>query len=159
MGGLLALLLLLVFAVCVLSVLLTGADTYQTLTRRDQDSYDRRTAAQYLATRVRQADRADGIAVADFQGCDALELTETIDGTPYITRVYCYDGYLRELFSAAEAQMTPADGEKVLEAQALTVEWMDGNGGEQLLEMELTNADGTTQRVVLSVHSGKGASS
>lgn len=50
MGGLLALLLLLVFAVCVLSVLLTGADTYQTLTRRDQDSYDRRTAAQYLAT-------------------------------------------------------------------------------------------------------------
>lgn len=82
MGGLLALLLLLVFAVCVLSVLLTGADTYQTLTRRDQDSYDRRTAAQYLATRVRQADRADGVAVADFQGCDALELTETIDGTP-----------------------------------------------------------------------------
>ena len=122
MGGLLSLLLLLVFAVCVLSVLLTGADTYQTLTRRDQDSYDRRTAAQYLATRVRQADRADGIAVADFQGCDALELTETIDGTPYITRVYCYDGYLRELFSAAEAQMTPADGEKVLEAQALTGE-------------------------------------
>ena len=97
--------------------------------------------------------------MADFQGCDALELTETIDGTPYITRVYCYDGYLRELFSAAEAQMTPADGEKVLEAQALTVEWMNGDGGEQLLEMELTNADGTTQRVVLSVRSGKGASS
>ena len=145
MGGLLALLLLLVFAVCVLSVLLTGAGTYQTLTRRDQDSYDRRTAAQYLATRVRQADRADGVAVADFQGCDALELTETIDGTPYITRVYCYDGYLRELFSASEAQMTPADGEKVLAAQALTVAWLDG--------------DGTTQRVVLSVRSGKGASS
>ena len=97
--------------------------------------------------------------MADFQGCDALELTETIDGTPYITRVYCYDGYLRELFSASEAQMTPADGEKVLAAQALTVEWLDGDGGEQLLEMELTNADGTTQRVVLSVRSGKGASS
>ncbi|MEI3306105.1 MAG: DUF4860 domain-containing protein [Dysosmobacter sp.] len=92
-------------------------DTYQTLTR-GQDAADRRTAAQYLATRVRQADRADGVAVAAFQGCDALELTETIDGTPYITRVYCYDGYMRELFSAAEAQMSPADGEKVLEAQA-----------------------------------------
>lgn len=35
MGSLLALLLLLVFAVCVLSVLLTGADTYQALTKRD----------------------------------------------------------------------------------------------------------------------------
>ncbi len=48
MGSLLALLMLLVFAVCVLSVLLTGADTYQALTKRDQDSYDRRTAAHIL---------------------------------------------------------------------------------------------------------------
>lgn len=38
--------------------------------------------------------------------------------------------------------MTPADGEKVLEAQAMTVAWMNGDGGDQLLEMELTNADG-----------------
>lgn len=68
MGGLLALLLLLVFAVCVLSVLLTGAGTYQTLTRRDQDSYDRRTAAQYLATRVRQADRGRRRRSGGFSG-------------------------------------------------------------------------------------------
>lgn len=159
MGGLLALLLLLVFAVCVLSVLLTGAGTYQTLTKRDQESYDRRTAAQYLATRVHQADQLDGITAADFQGCDALELMETIGGTPYVTRIYCYDGYLRELFSAAEAQMTPADGEKVLEAQALTVEWMDAGDGAQILTAVLTNADGTAEQVALSVRSGEGASS
>lgn len=157
MGGLLALLLLLVFAVCVLSVLLTGAGTYQTLTKRDQESYDRRTAAQYLATRVRQADQLDGITVTDFQGCDALELTETIDGTPYVTRIYCYDGCLRELFSAAEAQMTPADGEKVLEVQALTVAWMDAGDGAQILTAELTHADGTAERVVLAVRSGEEA--
>lgn len=155
MGGLLALLLLLVFAVCVLSVLLTGAGTYQTLTKRDQESYDRRTAAQYLATRVHQADRLDGIAAGEFQGCDALELTETIDGVPYVTRIYCYDGYLRELFSAAEAQMTPADGEKVLEAQALAVEWMDAGDGARILTAELTNADGAAEQVVLAVRSGE----
>ena len=46
-----ALLLFGVFAVCVLAVLLSGADAYQRLTRRDQNAFDRRTAAQYLATR------------------------------------------------------------------------------------------------------------
>ena len=159
MGSLLALLLLLVFAVCVLSVLLTGADTYQALTKRDQDSYDRRTAAQYLATRVRQAHQTGGVTAADFQGCDALELTDIIDGELYVTRIYCYDGYLRELFSAAEAPMTPADGEKVLEARALTVQWLDQDAGGRLLTAQLTNTNGTTEQVVLAVRGGEEAAS
>ena len=54
--GLMALLLFGVFAVCLLMVLLTGADSYQGLTRRDRISDNRRVCAQYLATRVRQAD-------------------------------------------------------------------------------------------------------
>ena len=60
-------------------------------------------------------------------GPDALLLYEEIEGTTYVTRVYCYDGYLRELFSAADAQLLPADGEKVLEMQNLTLS-SDGQG-------------------------------
>ena len=59
--ALVVLLLFGVFAVCVLSVLLTGADAYQRLSERDRVSYDQRTAAQYLSTRVRQADRLGGV--------------------------------------------------------------------------------------------------
>ena len=129
LDGVLAVLLLGVFAACVLAVLLAGADGYQRLTQRDQEAYAQRTAAQYLATRVRQADTAAGMTVEPFgpDGPDALLLYEEIEGPTYVTRVYCYDGYLRELFSAADVQLLPADGEKVLEMQNLTLS-SDGQG-------------------------------
>ena len=41
MDGVFVLLLFCVFAVCVLSVLLTGAGAYRRLTERDRVSYDR----------------------------------------------------------------------------------------------------------------------
>ena len=66
--NLLVLLLFGVFAVCILSVLLTGADVYQRLASRDQRSYGQRTAAQFLTTRVRQADRLGDVRIESFEG-------------------------------------------------------------------------------------------
>ena len=87
LDGVLAVLLLGVFAACVLAVLLAGADGYQRLTQRDREAYAQRTAAQYLATRVRQADTAAGMTVEPFgpDGPDALLLYEEIEGTTYVT--------------------------------------------------------------------------
>lgn len=151
MNGLLALLLFGVFAACILSVLLAGAGAYRRLTDRDSASYDARTAAQYLATRVRQADAAGQVFVASFDGdsgSDTLFLTEDIGGTRYDTRVYCHDGYIRELFSAAGETLAPEDGEPVLEAQALTFGWTNG-----LLTAELTAPGGSTEQVILALRS------
>lgn len=67
-NGLIALLLFGVFAVCVLGVLLTGADAYRRLTERDKDAYNRRTYVQYMATRVRQAAGAGSVSVEDWYG-------------------------------------------------------------------------------------------
>ena len=85
LDGLIALLLFGVFAVCVLVVLLTGADAYRRLTQRDEAAYDRRVCAQYMATRLRQADSFEGVAIEDFQGTDALVLAA---GDGYVTRIY-----------------------------------------------------------------------
>ena len=78
--GLGALLLFGVFAVCVLMVLLTGADTYHRLNQRDQSAYDTRTAAQYVTTKLRQADRLDCVSIERFGNSDALVLADEIDG-------------------------------------------------------------------------------
>ena len=153
LNGLLALLLFGIFAACVLSVLLMGADAYQRLTERDRESYESRTVAQYIATRVRQADRSGGISAGAFGGSDALELWETIDGEAYVTRVYCHDGWLRELFTDASGHFAPEDGEPVLEAESLSVS-LSGAG---LLTVEITSADGETQQVTLYLRSGKEA--
>lgn len=113
---LLALTVFAVFALCVLLVLLTGAKVYRNLVNAGGESYTARTAAQYVTTRVRQAQT---VTVEDFGGCQALILPETVGEQTYITRVYCYDGYLRELYCAEEAALSPEDGEKVMEAESL----------------------------------------
>lgn len=111
--GLAALLLLGVFAVCVLMVLLTGAESYRRLNQRDAAAYDTRTAVQYITTKLRQADRLDCVTVGRFGDGDALVLTDEFDGERYVTRVYTYDGYLMELFSS-EDEMAPEDGERLM---------------------------------------------
>lgn len=138
----LALIVFAVFAVCVLLVLLTGAKVYRQLVSSGEESFNRRTAAQYVTTRVRQA---ESVAVADFEGCEALVISETIDGEVYLTQVYCYDGYLRELFCAENAALSPRDGEKILPADTLEVtlsgELLTVRIGGQTLYLHLTGKE------------------
>ncbi len=152
MEGLIALLLFGVFAVCLMTILLTGADAYRSLTERDQTAYDRRVCAQYLAARVRQADRLDGVKVESFGDGDALALIEDIDGYDYVTYVYLCDGYLMELFCAAGSGLTPDAGEKIMPAEMLSLS-LEG----RKLQIELTPPGGEPAALTLSLRSGEEA--
>ena len=114
----LALLCLLVFALCVLLVVLSGASCYQDLVERGEVSYADRTAIQYLTTRVNQAQR---VKIEDFEGMETLILEETIDGVSYTTRVYCHDGWLRELYTVPGAKVHPDAGMPILEGEKLNL--------------------------------------
>ena len=117
-----AFLLLSIFAATVLGVLLVGAGAYSRLTRRDSHAYDTRTALQYVTARVRQAPAPNQVSVTRFDGVDALTVTQRVDGQDYLTRVYCYEGWLMELFCAADGQFEPRDGEKLLPVESLELE-------------------------------------
>ena len=121
--GLIALLLFGVFSVCVLAVLLTGADAYRRLTDRNREAFDRRTTLQYIATRVRQADRGAGVYVADFNGVDALVFS---DGDGYVTRVYCHNGSIMELYAEEDLDLSLEAGEAVMAAEDLAFSMEDG---------------------------------
>jgi len=133
-----------IFAVCVLAVLVSGVKVYGNLVRSGGEQYARRVAAQYVTMRVRQAEQ---ISVEDFGGCEALVLREEIGGKAYITRVYCHEGMLRELFCAETAMLMPEDGEPVTEAEGLEASLEDG---------VLTVRIGA-QTLVLRAPPGKGA--
>lgn len=150
MDSVLALLLLAVFAACVLSVLLTGADSFRTLSDRDQASFDRRTAAQYITTRMRQADHGGSVYLEEFGGAAALTCREEIDGEVYLTRVYFYDGYICELFCSGEAELQPEDGEKILPVENLA--FLDENG---LITAVVTGSDGERAVVGAALRSGR----
>jgi len=149
-SGLMALVLFGVFAACILAVLLGCTGVYQRLAQRGATSYDKRTAALYLATKVRQNDRADCIRVETFAGRDALVLSETMEDEQFETRIYCHDGYLCELFSVAGWEPAPEDGERLIPLQALQLQLED-----DLLQIRITEAEDRTEQVLLCLRSGE----
>ncbi len=146
LDGLIALLLFGVFSVCILAVLLTGADAYRRLTDRDQAAFTRRTTLQYIATRVRQGDRANGVSVADFNGVDALVFDE---GDGYITRVYCWNGYIMELYAEEYLDLSLESGEAIMAADPLEFSMEDGRlkvtSGEDSLLLSLRSGEGAAE--------------
>lgn len=148
MDGLAAMLLFGVFAVCVLTVLLTGADAYRRLTQRDREVFDRRSCVQYIATRVRQGDRLDNVAVTEIGGVQSLVLDADQE---YVTYLYSYDGWLWELYTWAGEPPVPGDGQQLLETRQ--VDWSLEEG---LLTVRVTTAQGEEDTLRLSLRSGEG---
>ena len=149
--SLLALLLLGLFAICILLVLLLGTEIYRGLTERSGTSYEERTAAQYLATRLRQGDADSAVRLEKFGGADALVLSQELEGVTFETRVYCSGGYLRELFSQSGTPCGPEDGDAVLPMEAMTITLKDG-----LVQAELVLSQNRIRRVTLALRSERG---
>ena len=138
------------FAAGILSVLLSGAGVYRRVTLRDEGAYDRRTCVQYLATRVRQTPSARAITVTKFGDGDCLLITEEMDGAEYLTRVYCHEGWLMELFSPAGLSFAPEDGARLFPLAALVVEREAG-----LLRMTAEETDGETVTFLVTPRGGE----
>ena len=148
--GLLVLVLFCVFAICILSVLLTGAEAYGRLVDSQHASYEKRTVPQYIATKIRQTDVSGAVSIGDFGGVEALELVE-LPEKEYVTRIYCYDGYLRELFSTVTGNFEPEAGEKILEAQQVDFV-LDDN----CLSVFVTGTDGKKTEITMTLRSTRG---
>lgn len=148
MTGFVALVLFLLFSVCVLGVLLTGGDVYRKITEKDRQVFDQRTAVQYLTTKVRQSDAAGNLAVTEFEGLPALQLREQVGDRVYVTHIYCMDGYLRELYAQEGSGLAPGDGERVLPAEHLDLQWT-----APMLTFTLAFADGTQRQAALTLRS------
>ena len=146
---LLALLLLAVFGVSILSVLLSGAGTYRRIVQRDQRAYDSRTCAQYIATKVRQAPSPDAVSLGQFGTGSALLIRENVENAAYLTRIYCHDGWLMELFTAADGAFAPEDGERLLQVENVTFAARDG-----LLYADIL-CDGRATQVMLCLPGGE----
>ena len=116
-GNIAVLLVFCLLALCLLMTLLMGAGVYRNLTERGEEIYARRTVSRYVSSHVRQA---DAVSVEDFAGIQPLTMRETVQGTVYLTRIYCYEGWLRELFTAEGSSLTPADGEQLIPAEEMS---------------------------------------
>jgi len=151
-SALAALVLLAVFAVGLLSVLLSGAGAYRRLSERDRNSYDSRTCIQYVAAKVRQAPAPGSVSLSKFGAGDCLILSEQVDGWEYLTRIYCYEGWLMELFAASGDDFAPEDGERLMPLNRFSLV-LEGS----LLQVNTVDTQGFEHRLLLSLRGGGGA--
>lgn len=122
-----------VFLLCALfffvamALALLGSGVYRSVNAASQHNYTLRTALSYLTNQVRGGDAAGGIQPIQFGAGDALQLVETDEeGFAYLTRLYLYDGWLRELYTPDDVELAPEDGTPLLELAALEITFADG---------------------------------
>jgi len=138
-----------VFALCILCILISGAGIYQRLTRLGEESHIQRTCVQYVSTKVRQSSHSS-LSVEPFFDLDALVLRQQIDGEFYLTRIYCHNGWLMELFSAQDAVLTPESGEKLLPLLEFVPSLQ-----EELLTVRLVDSFQAETQLVFALRDGK----
>lgn len=156
MAGIFTLLSFAAMAATMLLVLLLGLRCYRALVQRDEESYTSRICVQYIRSKVQHADQNGGVFVAPFTPGDdtspaAVYLLDPAQGD-VCTRIYYYDGSVRELCAPAAESFSPEDGGEILPAGGLSL-LQTGS----LLDVTVTASSGRQSRIVMALRSGEGA--
>ena len=155
-SGLFVFLLLGVFAVFSTVMVLLGVKAYRGAVERTEAHNASRISSAYIRSMLRSDDEAGAFSLESCEGIvgePGDEQSVTVDtltlrndyGEAYITRIYVYDGFLREWFTRASEPFHPDRGEIVCPADEMTVE---SNGS--LLTVHLRTGN-TTQDVLCSL--------
>lgn len=158
--GVYVLLLFAIFAGCVLMVLLFGASSYEKLVERDKNSFEQRTGAAYIAAKVRHNDILGTVQVGSFSdrnNADADEMDtlylqfvdesgEPVEG--YYTKIYYYDGYIREVLCEDGITLKPEDGNGIMKATDFSCSLQDG-----MIDFKITYENKKSSSMRLKVRS------
>lgn len=149
-NGVLMLVVYGIFALFSLLLVVVGARVYRNIVSTGQKNMQTRAAFSYVAGKLRMSTRPAG----------SLELREENDitilvlGTPtegYETRIFYYDGAIRELYQASDQEFVPEMGEKIVDASDFCIEIT----GEGNLLLKVTDLEGRTRSLHLYIE-GKG---
>ena len=144
-------LLFLIFTLSALGIVTFSVQIYRNIVERAEGRFDTETAAAYISEKFRSHDQGGCISISDFMGNDALAIDETVKEVPYITYIYVYDGYLRELFIEKDKipECSASDGNEILPMQEMKPEQIS----DRLVKLEFTDAEGKKAETYLSLKS------
>ena len=135
-SGVFVFLLLGIFAVFSTVMVLLGAKAYKGTAERAAEHNAGRIACAYVRSMVRADDDQDSLQVEEAGGLLTITMHYEYDGEEYLTRIYVYDGMLREWFTYAEAEFEPENGEAVCAADEMKV-----NLAGRLLRVQMRHGD------------------
>lgn len=116
--------LLSVFIIGLLSLTIVGVSSYRSINERVDNAYNARSSLSYVATKIRQNDRADAISITRLDNTPVLVLSEGIDGKIYETRIYSYQNNLYEDFSESKRELTLGKGQIITPAKSFDVRFI-----------------------------------
>lgn len=150
------LVLFVLFTATAVATVLIGIKIYGYSVNSMEDNYESRTMSSYLYEKIRQNDVDGAIGVAYFsEEMQAITLEEVYEDTSYVTYLYVYDGYLRELtLSEAEGgqEFNPNAGQRIIEANSLNIAPVE----EKLLKVTYETSDGEKDSIYLTTRCESG---
>ena len=136
--GAFAFLLLGLFAVFSTVIVLLGVKAYRGAVERTELHNTARIGNAYIRSMLRSDDEIGSLSFEEAEGTVSSENGEEIatlptlalrndyDGEIYITRIYVYDGSLREWFTREETPFYPDEGEIVCPAEEIQADFEGG---------------------------------
>lgn len=115
-----------VFIFMALLIISSGAAAYKNSAAQMDDRFDRQTCVSYISAKIRANNEADKISIVDFNGVNALCISENFTEGTYYTYIYLYDGMIRELFCDAELSLDLDAGSALTRASELNFSYSDG---------------------------------
>ena len=147
-SGVFVFLLLGIFAIFSTIMVVMGAKAYRGMVEKADVHNSIRVASSYIRTMLRSNDEAGVLRVEDVDGVQTITM-ENDYGDIYVTRIYLYDGKLREWFALADIPFEPANGETVCSLDTMQAALKDGLlhvvVSEHGTEMEIDYAPRTTE--------------
>jgi len=148
-------LLFLVFTLIALGIVMMSVQIYRKILERSDGNYDNKTAVMYLSEKFRSHDRDGRIRVGQFKGQDAILITSPVKDEVFVTCIYAYDGYLRELYLEEELleEAGKDSGTEILEMESFSAKELS----DRLISLEFTDRSGNSLTTCLAVKSGGSA--
>ncbi len=140
-SGLFIFMLIGIFAVFSTVMVLFGANAYRGAVNRFEADNKARIASSYIRSMLRADDETGVLGIGEADGIPYISLGNIYDEEGYITRLYVYDGMLREWFASGKIPFDPGIGEPVCEAESMLADLSDG-----LLTVKIT-AGGEEQEI------------
>lgn len=145
-----SLVLFCVFALSMLLVLMSGVGAYQDIRSASENGYSENTCISYISSKVHHNLAADSIYLSEVAGEPAIALDEEIDGEIFVTYIYYYDGYVKELFTIKGSDFPAESGFDVLQVNSFSFD-ITSDG---LLYVTCTGTAGGTAQTYLNLYTG-----
>lgn len=135
-----------IFALSAVFLITIGANIYGKTVSHMESNFNGRTSFAYVTEKIRQADKSGAVSVGDLEGHPALLITDKQGDTEYITYIYEYEGYLKELLVRKDTPLGPFAGQDIMAVTEFTLNQIN----ESLFSFTITANDAESCNLYVS---------